>query len=875
MASPVGFRSSTSLSSIMTPSVFPVSNDKTDNNTDQSNMIRQDEDLVFVRDLFVKAMTGADAWRRPEPQPVNISVYMKTSVAKAGSTDHLTYSLNYAVVTRKVTKMVETSRFKSLEDIAESVAKVVLSESVGGQWAKIQVKKPRALLRADASEIEITRVKKNTANGKYEIIRVPNSVDIVRIHNLRLVTIIGVNKIERMYKQNITLGLTLYKTEDKEQGFNKKYDFRKVVDQVITHVEDSSYKTVEAFVTSVAQVVCEAGVSKVTVRAEKPSAITFADAAGVEITRVKGDFVETQTLEKTTKTTEKLFPDSKAIEEKEHDVEKKDHTVFIAFGSNIGSSLSAISSSIGELEKRGIKVLHTSGIYESEPMYVVDQPKFYNGVFKATTQLTPLNLLKAVKEIEYETFGRIKKQENGPRSIDLDILLYDDWVVNEDTLTIPHLSMLERNFVLKPLKDVTTSKEAHPLTAEEYHSHFDQLLSTKVEDQEVQKSMTLKNVVPLPLLSEEFVCYKNNDGEQEERKIVFDSETSTVNTHAMAVLNVTPDSFSDGGRFTQNGEISYDSVSSEAVKAINSGATILDIGGMSTRPGVKDGDVSIEEEINRVVPAIKAIRQKFAELANKTQDAEKKKQYQNVVISVDTYRSKVVEESVKAGADLVNDISGGLFDDSMFSTVAKLQVPIVIGHTRHTLAGSNSTDNKVNGGLTTKYEWVNEKGDIEVDTEDAVINNVRRELNARVNKAFEQGIKRWQIILDPGIGFSKNFSQNMAVIRNFSALALKRVVYNNRGRKHGAAGHNAGRDESEDAEESQGEEIEGLPWLIGTSRKKFIGTITGKEEAKDRVFGTAATVTALVGQGADIVRIHDVDAMIDVIKVSDEIYRKH
>lgn len=242
-------------------------------------------------------------------------------------------------------------------------------------------------------------------------------------------------------------------------------------------------------------------------------------------------------------------------------------------------------------------------------------------MFKATTQLTPLNLLKALKEIEYETFGRVKKQQNGPRSIDLDILLYDDWVINEDTLTVPHLSMLERNFVLKPLKDVTLSSEVHPLTAEGYHSHLDQLLSTKNDESQVQKSTVLKSVVPLPSLSAEYVCYEK-EGEQEERKIVFDPNTNTVNTHLMAILNVTPDSFSDGGRFNNGTEIDLESFVAQSVKAVDAGATILDIGGMSTRPGVKEEDVSVEEELSRVVPSIRALRLKLAALARKTDSVE-------------------------------------------------------------------------------------------------------------------------------------------------------------------------------------------------------------------------------------------------------------
>lgn len=854
-------------------------------------------DLIFVRDLFVKALTGVDAWHRPEPQPVTISIWLRTSVARAGSTDHLTYSLNYAVITRKVTSMVESSRFKSLEDIAERVAKTVLGDSVGGQWAKIQVRKPRALLRADASEIIITRHRvdrrgpliapsvaqaaaaattstlrtinkarqtissarssngantpaktapsddgesPNTIAENFDSVHVPGSVDIVRIHKLRLVTIIGVNNIERLHKQNVILDLTLYKT-NKSFGiapglFDKAYDFRKVVQVVTDHVEDSSYKTVEAFVTSVAQVICQAGVAKVTVRAEKPSALTFADAAGVEVTRTKEYFdeevegVETAILTSDSADGEKpMFPDSGSIANNSGIQEVEDgneHVVFVAFGSNLGNSLSVIKGAISELESRGISVLETSAIYESDPMYVTDQPKFYNGVFKTLTTLPPLKLLQTLKEIEYGSFGqRVKLQHNGPRSIDLDILLYDDWAINHPpTLTVPHLRMLERNFVLRPLKDLVGPEEVHPLTAEPFHSHLEQLLESS-PDAAVQESSTLRTVVPLPSLTSD---------PARDRSIVFDPDTHTCPTHVMAILNTTPDSFSDGGRFTQGAKAGVDvaQVVAAAVKAVDAGATILDIGGMSTRPGTTDASVSPAEEAERVVGPIRAIRAKFAEL----DAAEATKRYQDVVISVDTYRAQVARAAVEAGADIINDIGAGVLDADMFEAARDLGVPIVLNHTRGTpeTMGSRAT-----------YEYVDEAtGAVEVDTPRAVVESVAEELEDRVAHALESGLRRWQIILDPGIGFAKTMAQNVALIRHFSGLRAAR-----------------------------GGVLQGYPWLVGTSRKKFIGTITGRDEKAGRVFGTAATVTALIESGADIVRVHDVEANVDVAKVSDAIYR--
>lgn len=854
-------------------------------NGNVSSRLPASPDIVFVRDLFVKALTGVDAWHRPEPQPVKISIWLRTSVAQAGSTDHLAYSLNYAVITRKVTQMVEKGRFKTLEDIAEHVARIVLGDTVGGQWAKIQVCKPRALLRADASEIVITRQRIDNApvnplarnqsankNGsgdnssvvslsgdKFDVVKVPDVVDTVRIHNLRLVTIIGVNTIERLHKQNVILDLTLYKTNNTRFGvepgmFDKTYDFRKVVQTVTDHVEDSSYKTVEAFVTSVAEVICSLGVSKVTVRAEKPSALTFADAAGVEVTRTKQYFdslkkpgqqaVYEETVNKDHAAinstsgegqAKALFPDSGPISESSDEnspasvssANGQTHTVYIAFGSNIGDSLSIIKNSVEELNKNGVQVLETSSIYQSDPMYVKDQPKFYNGVFKAQTALSPLQLLETLKNIEYGNFGnRVKLQDNGPRTIDLDILLYDDWALNHPpTLIVPHLRMLERNFVLRPLADVVSPEMVHPLTAEPLHSHLEQLLSTAsngtVGEESTQESTVLQLVVPLP----------GHETGNNNRSISFDPETQTCPTHVMAILNITTNSFSDGGRFTSEeaDTVDVEKISEAALKAVQDGATILDIGGMSTKPGTSESSVSPELEAKRVVAASKAIRTK-ASASN-----------QDVVISIDTYRASVAEKAIVEGqADIINDISGGLLDKDMFSTVAKLGVPIIINHTR-------GTPETMTRPEFSTYVWTNNLGDVETDTVDAVVECVGQELEARVSEALASGIKRWQIILDPGIGFAKSLKHNIILIKHLNRLKARPA-------------------------------LRGFAWLVGPSRKKFIGTLIGEEGKekslpKDRIWGTAATVSALIEKGVDIVRVHDVPEMVDVVKVSDAIFK--
>lgn len=269
-------------------------------------------------------------------------------------------------------------------------------------------------------------------------------------------------------------------------------------------------------------------------------------------------------------------------------------------------------------------------------------------------------------------------------------------------------------------------------------------------------------------------------------------------THVMGILNVTPDSFSDGGLHDK------DNLTKTILEMVRNGTTILDIGGQSTAPGREE--VSTEEEISRVVPIVQLIRSL--------------PEAQDVVISVDTYRAKVAEEAVRSGADMINDVSGGLLDADMLPTAARLAKTICLMHMRGTP--------KTMSTLT--------------DYAEGLIPTIASELLSRVAAAEEAGIRRWRIVLDPGIGFAKTGDQNLELLRRLDELRYWPG-------------------------------LEGLPWLVGSSRKSFIGKITGVAEPSQRVWGTAATVAAAVQGGADVIRVHDTAEMGMVAKMSDAIWR--
>lgn len=269
----------------------------------------------------------------------------------------------------------------------------------------------------------------------------------------------------------------------------------------------------------------------------------------------------------------------------------------------------------------------------------------------------------------------------------------------------------------------------------------------------------------------------------------------------MAILNLTPDSFSDGGKYSPT-DLTY--LTKTVQQFIASGATIIDIGGESTRPG--STPVGASEEIARVVPAIRHIRS----IPEAT----------NIAISIDTYRASVAEAACAAGVDIINDVSAGLLDPEMLPTVARLGKSVILMHMR----GTPQT-------MTTLCEYPS-----------GVIPGVAGELGERIAAAEEAGVRRWRIILDPGLGFAKGQVQDLEILRDLERL-------------RGMDG------------------LECFPWLMGPSRKRFIGNITGVKTAAERVWGTAATVSASVAGGADIVRVHDVREMGQVAKVADAIYR--
>ncbi len=245
----------------------------------------------------------------------------------------------------------------------------------------------------------------------------------------------------------------------------------------------------------------------------------------------------------------------------------------------------------------------------------------------------------------------------------------------------------------------------------------------------------------------------------------------------MGILNVTPDSFSDGGQFAE-----APTAMAQARHMVEKGADLLDIGGESTRPGAQD--VPVADEIARTAPLIRALRDEGV----------------RVPISIDTRKAAVARAALEAGADMVNDVSALSWDCDMALLVAEAGVPLCLMHAQ----GTPQTMQK-----NPHYE------DVKLD--------VREWLDNAVMRAEAAGINRNRLIIDPGIGFGKTCAHNLALLRSLGLL----------------------------------HEI-GCAILLGASRKRFIGTLTGVDAARDRVAGSLAVALQGAAQGAQILRVHDV-----------------
>ena len=620
----------------------------------------------------------------------------------------------------------------------------------------------------------------------------------------------------------------------------------------------------------------------------KPHALALADSAEIEITRDLVDYPFLSITDSARARDSRLAQLISAIQPPK-DEKLPSRVVAIAFGSNLGDRFANIELALRLLESPGkfldvgddvnqkdaeIAIVDTSFLYETAPMYVTDQPSFVNGaclvglhasehkwwlfttlLFQVETNLPPVALLHVLKRIEAYV-GRVPSFRNGPRAIDLDIVLYENEVIDtrppdsrthlenlDNQLIVPHPRVSEREFVLRPLNelvafdpsslravspDISIGNSMIPeYVIPTFKRPIKQLLDEVARTPGISP---MQKAIPFP----RYPLLNQSSWPRESAPLTAAYWTLTSagesigKTYIMATLNATPDSFSDGS--TKNEvptALEYTSCS------VSAGADIIDVGGYSTRPHAKH--VGANEEIGRVVPIIRAIR---------SMDS-------SPLISIDTFRPKVAEAAVLAGANCINDVCGFTGPEypltelsarrflEMRRIARDLAVPVILMHSR-----GEASANKDYGDYSCAGE----------DQGRGVVEGVRMELGEKVDAAVRGrgGLRRWLVIVDPGVGFSKTTEGNLAVLKRASSLTT-------------GDGNNV---------------LAGFPQLIGASKKSFLGTVLSSRVGSypgrtttpgERGWATAAAVSCAVQQRVAAVRVHDVAEMGDVVRVADSL----
>jgi dihydropteroate synthase/2-amino-4-hydroxy-6-hydroxymethyldihydropteridine diphosphokinase len=509
----------------------------------------------------------------------------------------------------------------------------------------------------------------------------------------------------------------------------------------------------------------------------------------------------------------------------------------LALGSNLGERAASIHAALDLLRTTvGARVERTSLLYDTAPQYVTEQPRFLNAACEISTTLAPHELLRAVKGVE-QRLGRqlgVEAARFGPRPIDIDLLLYypaaadagRPLALQSETLTLPHERLTERAFVLRPLADLDPARLL-PHGDGSVSSVAQLLAVLRSTEQGATDLAELQQVTPLP---------GRRPGETEA------CFAWGARTYLMGIVNMTPDSFSDGGSFGM-GAAGAEAAVEHGLALARSGADVLDIGGHSTKPGFEP--VSEQEEVERVAAVVSRLRAASdAGLAEVDPGSPLRGaggggvgMGGRLAISVDTFRPAVALAAINEGADIINDVSGGLHSGGeMYRVAAELGAPIVLMdhgtdpvalHAPHNTTGSG-------GGSS---------------GEGSIVDLVGQSLARMVDQAQASGMARWQLMIDPGLGFAKPVTgENLELIRRLPDV------------KAVAGGHS------------------GLPLLLGASRKRFTGEATWHSRVSKstpapfdgRDFATAGFCAAAVaGGGVDMVRVHNVECTGDAVRAAD------
>lgn len=355
--------------------------------------------------------------------------------------------------------------------------------------------------------------------------------------------------------------------------------------------------------------------------------------------------------------------------------------IFIALGANLpsqfGTPRQTLKRAIAEIAARGIRVISRSSIYLTAPVPISNQPWYHNAVIAVETSLSAHDLLQTLHAIEAD-FGRVRSVQNAPRVIDLDVLDYHGTVSDLKKLELPHPRMTDRAFVLYPLSDIAPAWR-HPVT----HISIADYMAALSPDQSIKRDNA---------------------------------------PEIMGIINVTPDSFSDGGAF-----YNPDKAIEQGLRLVDEGARYLDIGGESTRPNAVP--IGAEEELRRILPVIRGLQNCGA------------------VLSVDTFHAATMAAVLNENVGMINDITALEGDIESISALKNSDCQICLMHMQGTPATMQ---------VNPVYK------DVVVD--------IMAYLEQRIELCERSGIDRNRLVVDPGIGFGKNLAHNTELLRNLSVF---------------------------------------------------------------------------------------------------------
>eukprot|EP00238_Polyblepharides_amylifera_P001287 CAMPEP_0196570508 /NCGR_PEP_ID=MMETSP1081-20130531/631_1 /TAXON_ID=36882 /ORGANISM="Pyramimonas amylifera, Strain CCMP720" /LENGTH=506 /DNA_ID=CAMNT_0041886999 /DNA_START=209 /DNA_END=1729 /DNA_ORIENTATION=- len=416
--------------------------------------------------------------------------------------------------------------------------------------------------------------------------------------------------------------------------------------------------------------------------------------------------------------------------------------VVIALGSNEGDRAELFRNAARDMQRQGVVILRHACLYETAPMHVTDQARFLNSAVLARTHLEPDALLATLKQIEVQQGRQLSAQRWGPRPLDLDIIFYGQHQINTESLVVPHCLYRERPFVLAPVADLlhsSLSPSHAPLASPSSQAPEDTARGSShlnsngsLINEDMEEGVTGEGDVNSMLrrAAEEWEVMSRDIpiGGEDIRRVLPVGDSFWEfgkRTRIMGILNITPDSFSDGGQYDCT-----ERAVQRAVEMVSEGADIIDVGGQSTRPGATK--LTAQEELDRVLPVLRELKGKLGK---------------EVAISVDTFYASVAKAAVEAGVDIINDVSGGTMDPDMLPMVGALDRPVV--YVMMHIRGDPST-----------------MGSLEHTTYGDVCAEVGNTLALQAEKAVALGVMPWQLWFDPGLGFSKKPAQSLELIRN-------------------------------------------------------------------------------------------------------------